>query len=90
MMMGYSKSPDETAEILKNGWLHTSDLAKMDEDRYIYIVDTKKDMIIFAGLNVYPHEVEEVLYQYPKIRDAAVIGEAVMFTITSLRVPGME
>jgi long-chain acyl-CoA synthetase len=47
----------------------------MDEDRYVYIVDRKKDMIIVAGLNVYPREVEEVLYQYPKIRDAAVIGE---------------
>jgi len=75
VMQGYYKSPDETAEILKNGWLHTGDLAKMDEDRYIYIVDRKKDMIIVAGLNVYPREVEEVLYQYPKIRDAAVIGE---------------
>jgi long-chain acyl-CoA synthetase len=75
VMQGYYNRPDDTAEILKNGWLHTGDLAKMDEERYIYIVDRKKDMIIVAGLNVYPREVEEVLYQHPKIRDAAVIGE---------------
>jgi long-chain acyl-CoA synthetase len=75
VMKGYYKRPEETAETLRNGWLHTGDLAKMDEDRYVYIVDRKKDMIIVAGLNVYPREVEEVLYQHPKIRDAAVIGE---------------
>jgi long-chain acyl-CoA synthetase len=75
VMKGYYKRPEETAETLRNGWLHTGDLAKMDEDKYVYIVDRKKDMIIVAGLNVYPREVEEVLYQHPKIRDAAVIGE---------------
>ena len=75
VMAGYYKKPEATAETLRNGWLHTGDLAKMDEDRYVYIVDRKKDMIIVAGLNVYPREVEEVLYQHPKIRDAAVIGE---------------
>ena len=75
VMKGYYKRPQETAETLRNGWLHTGDLAKMDEDRYVYIVDRKKDIIIVAGLNVYPREVEEVLYQHPKIRDAAVIGE---------------
>jgi long-chain acyl-CoA synthetase len=75
VMQGYYKKPDETKETFKNGWLHTGDLAKMDEDRYIYIVDRKKDMIIVSGLNVYPREVEEALYQHPKIRDAAVIGE---------------
>ena len=75
VMKGYYNKPEETAETLRNGWLHTGDIAKMDEDRYIYIVDRKKDMIIVAGLNVYPREVEEALYQHPKIRDAAVIGE---------------
>jgi long-chain acyl-CoA synthetase len=75
IMKGYYKKEEETAETLKNGWLHTGDLAKMDEDRYIQIVDRKKDMIIVAGLNVYPREVEEALYLHPKIRDAAVIGE---------------
>ena len=75
VMKGYYKKPEETAKTLRNGWLHTGDLAKMDEDRYVYIVDRKKDMIIVAGLNVYPREIEEVLYQHPKVRDAAVIGE---------------
>ena len=76
VMKGYYKKPEETAKTLRNGWLHTGDLAKMDEDRYVYIVDRKKDMIIVSGLNVYPREIEEVLYQHPKIREAAVIGEA--------------
>jgi long-chain acyl-CoA synthetase len=75
VMKGYYKKPEDTAETLKNGWLHTGDLAKMDDDRYIYIVDRKKDMIIVSGLNVYPREVEEVLYQHPSIRDVAIIGE---------------
>ncbi|HYE68728.1 MAG TPA: long-chain fatty acid--CoA ligase [Anaerovoracaceae bacterium] len=74
VMMGYYNQLDETVKTLRNGWLHTGDLAKMDEDGYIYIVDRKKDMIIMAGLNVYPREVEEVIYQYPKVKEAAVIG----------------
>ena len=75
VMKGYYKRTEETAKTLRNGWLHTGDLAKMDEDRYVYIVDRKKDMIIVSGLNVYPREIEEVLYQHPNIRDAAVIGD---------------
>jgi long-chain acyl-CoA synthetase len=75
IMQGYYNLPQESAEALKNGWLHTGDLATRDEDGYISIVDRKKDMIIVSGLNVYPREVEEVLYQYPKIKEAAVIGE---------------
>jgi len=75
VMQGYYKRPEDTAEALRGGWLHTGDLAKMDEDRYIYIVDRKKDMIIVAGLNVYPREVEEALFNHPKVRDAAVVGE---------------
>jgi len=76
VMLGYYNQPDETAKALRNGWLHTGDLAKKDEEGYIYIVDRKKDMVIVAGLNVYPREVEEVIYQYPKVKEAAVIGLA--------------
>ncbi|WP_407309708.1 long-chain-fatty-acid--CoA ligase [Desulfosporosinus sp. SB140] len=74
VMLGYYKQEKETKEALKNGWLHTGDLAKMDEDGYIFIVDRKKDMIIAGGLNVYPREVEEVIYQYSKVKEAAVVG----------------
>jgi long-chain acyl-CoA synthetase len=74
VMVGYWNQPDETAQVLKDGWLHTGDIATMDEDGYFYIVDRKKDMILTAGLNVYPREVEEVLYQHPKVLEAAVIG----------------
>lgn len=74
VMLGYFKQEKETKEALKNGWLHTGDLAKKDEDGYIFIVDRKKDMVITGGLNVYPREVEEVIYQYPKVKEAAVVG----------------
>lgn len=74
VMLGYYNQPDETARTLRGGWLHTGDLAKKDKEGYIYIVDRKKDMVIVAGLNVYPREVEEVIYQYPKVKEAAVIG----------------
>ena len=74
VMKGYLNQPDETAEALKNGWLHTGDLGKVDEDGYVYIIDRKKDMLIVGGLNVYPKEVEECLYTNPKVREAAVIG----------------
>ncbi|MDR3294743.1 MAG: long-chain fatty acid--CoA ligase [Clostridiales Family XIII bacterium] len=74
IMAGYYKQPEETAATLRNGWLHTGDLAKKDEDGYIYIVDRKKDMIVVSGLNVYPREVEEVLYKYPSVKEAAVVG----------------
>ena len=74
MMKGYYNRPRETAETLRGGWMHTGDLAKRDEDDYYYIVDRKKDMIIVSGLNIYPREVEEVLYSHPRIKDAAVIG----------------
>jgi long-chain acyl-CoA synthetase len=74
IMLGYYGRETETAETLRNGWLHTGDLAKKDEDGYVYIVDRKKDMVIVSGLNVYPREVEEALYKHPKVRDAAVIG----------------
>jgi len=74
VMEGYFKQPEETEKTLLNGWLHTGDLAKMDEDGYIFIVDRKKDLVVVAGMNVYPREVEEVIYQYPKVLEAAVIG----------------
>jgi len=74
VMKGYYNLPEDSTEALKNGWLHTGDLGKTDEDGYVYIVDRKKDMIIVGGLNVYPREVEEVLYAHPAIAEAAVIG----------------
>ncbi|KAF1084482.1 Long-chain-fatty-acid--CoA ligase [Sporotomaculum syntrophicum] len=74
IMLGYYKQEEATREALKHGWLHTGDLAKKDEDGYIYIVDRKKDLIITGGLNVYPREVEEVIYRYPKVKEAAVVG----------------
>lgn len=74
VMQGYWNAAEETAEALHNGWLRTGDLARMDEEGYFYIVDRKKDIILTAGYNVYPREVEEVLYQHPKVLEAAVIG----------------
>jgi len=74
VMKGYINQPETTARILANGWLHTGDLARMDEDGYFYIVDRKKDMIIRGGYNVYPREIEEVLYTHPAVAEAAVIG----------------
>lgn len=71
---GYWNRPDETKETLKDGWLFTGDLARRDEDQYIYIVDRKKELIIRGGYNVYPREVEEVLYQIPDVLEAAVFG----------------
>lgn len=74
VMKGYWKKPEETAEAMRHGWFHTGDLARMDEDGYYYIVGRKKEMIISSGFNIYPKEIEEILYQHPKIADAAVIG----------------
>lgn len=74
VMTGYYNLPEVTAEALRGGWLHTGDLGKIDEDGYIYIVDRKKDLVIVGGLNVYPREVEEVLYTHPAVAEAAVIG----------------
>lgn len=75
VMGGYYKMAEETAKVLKNGWLHTGDLAYMDEDGYIFIVDRKKDVCIVGGYNVYPREVEEVLYSHGAIVEVAVVGE---------------
>jgi long-chain acyl-CoA synthetase len=74
VMKGYWHQPEATAEALRGGWFHTGDLARTDEDGYFFIVDRKKDMIIRGGYNVYPREIEEVLYQHPAVREAAVVG----------------
>ncbi len=74
VMQGYWRKPDETAQALRGGWLHTGDIAKMDEDGYFFIVDRIKDMIKTVGENVYPREVEEVLFMHPKVKDAVVVG----------------
>jgi long-chain acyl-CoA synthetase len=75
VMLGYLNQPEATAEAMRSGWYHTGDLGKIDADGYVFIVDRKKDMIISAGLNVYPREVEEALLQHPAVADVAVIGE---------------
>lgn len=74
VMVGYFGMLEATKAALNKGWLYTGDMARMDEEGYIYIVDRKKDMIIVGGYNVYPREVEEILYQHPSVREAAVIG----------------
>jgi acyl-CoA synthetase (AMP-forming)/AMP-acid ligase II len=74
VMKGYYKDPEGTAEALKGGWLHTGDIGRMDEEGFVYIVDRKKDMIISGGENIYPREIEELLYHHPKIREAAAVG----------------
>jgi long-chain acyl-CoA synthetase len=74
VMMGYYNQPEATAQAIRGGWLFTGDLAKVNEDGYVTIVDRKKDMLIVRGCNVYPREVEEVLYAHPKVAEAAVIG----------------
>ena len=74
VMKGYWNKPEATAEAIKDGWFATGDMAKVDEDGYFFIVDRKKELIIRGGYNVYPREVEEVLYEHPRIREAAVVG----------------
>lgn len=74
VMKGYLKNEEETRKALRNGWMFSGDLGRFDEDRLLYIVDRKKDMIIRGGENVYPVEVEEVLYQIPELLEAAVVG----------------
>ncbi len=71
---GYWENPGATREAIRNGWFHTGDLAKRDEDGFVYIVDRKKDMIISGGENIYPVEIENVLYQFPRIGEVAIIG----------------
>jgi len=71
---GYYKNPEATAEAIRDGWLHTGDLGHRDEDGYYYVVDRLKDLVIRGGYNVYPREVEEVLYEHPAVAEAAVVG----------------
>ncbi len=71
---GYYKMPEETAIAIRDGWLYTGDIGKMDEDGYFYIVDRKKDMIIAGGYNIYPREIDEVLFEHPKILEACAVG----------------
>ena len=74
VMLGYYNRPQETASTIRDGWLYTGDMGYMDEDGYFFIVDRKKDLIITGGFNVYPREVEDVLYQHPAVKEASVIG----------------
>ena len=74
VMVGYWKRPDETAQTLKDGWLYTGDLARMDEDGYFFIVGRKKDMVVVSGYNVYPDEIDQILFAHPAILEAATIG----------------
>ena len=74
VMKGYWNREDATRESIKDGWFHTGDMARVDEDGYFFIVDRKKELIIRGGYNVYPREIEEVLYEHPAIQEAAVVG----------------
>jgi len=74
VMQGYYHLPAETEKTLRDGWLYTGDLAKIDKDGFIYIMGRLKEMINVRGLNVYPKEIEDVLYKYPKVKEAAVVG----------------
>ena len=74
VMQGYWNMPEETRATLRNGWLHTGDLALMDEDGFFTIIDRKKDLILAGPYNVYPRDVEEVLYEHPKVLEVAVVS----------------
>ncbi len=95
VMKGYWEKPAETAETLRDGWLYTGDVGSMDEDGYFYIVDRKKDMIIAGGYNIYPREVDEVLYENPKVQEAVTVGIPDEYRGETVKVyivlkPGME
>jgi long-chain acyl-CoA synthetase len=89
VMLGYYRMPEETARVLRDGWLHTGDMGRLDADGFLYIVERKKDLIIRGGFNIYPREVEEVLYAHGAVAEAAVVGrpdplmgeEAVAFVV---------
>ena len=74
VMKGYWQKHLETAETLRNGWLHTGDIGRMDDDGFCYVIDRKKDIIIAGGFNVYPRDIEEVLYEHPKVKEVVVAG----------------
>jgi long-chain acyl-CoA synthetase len=75
IMQDYRKRPDDTAATLRNGWVHTGDIGYVDDEGFLFLVDRKKDMVIVGGFNVYPREVDEVLFKHPKIREAATVGK---------------
>jgi long-chain acyl-CoA synthetase len=75
LMTGYRNQPEETARTLRDGWVHTGDIGYADEEGFVFLVDRKKDMVIVGGFNVYPREVDEVLFKHPKIREAATVGK---------------
>ncbi|HSG05228.1 MAG TPA: AMP-binding protein, partial [Nitrospiria bacterium] len=85
VMQGYWNKKDETRNVLQDGWLYTGDMAKMDEEGYFYIVDRKKDMIKTKGENVYPREIEEVLFRHPKVKDAVVVGLPDQFSVEAIK-----
>ena len=74
VMIGYYRNPEETARTIRGGWLHTGDMGRLDADGFLFIVERKKDLIIRGGFNIYPREVEEALYAFPQVAEAAVIG----------------
>jgi acyl-CoA synthetase (AMP-forming)/AMP-acid ligase II len=74
LMPGYYKRPDLTAQAIRDGWLYTGDLGYMDDDGYLFLVDRKKDLIISGGVNVYPHDIEEIIVQHPNVMEVAVFG----------------
>ena len=74
VMVGYYRNPEETARTVRAGWLHTGDMGRLDDEGFLFIVERKKDLIIRGGFNIYPREVEEVLYAHPKVAEAAVVG----------------
>jgi long-chain acyl-CoA synthetase len=74
VMKGYWKLPEETARVLRDGWLYTGDIARMDEEGYFYILDIKKDMIIAGGFNIYPKDIDQVLAEHPKVAEAVAVG----------------
>ncbi len=76
MSQGYYKRPEETAEAFCDGWFHTGDIGYMDDEGYLFIVDRKKDMIIAGGFNIYPREIDEVLFEHPKVKEACAVGPA--------------
>jgi long-chain acyl-CoA synthetase len=75
VMQGYWNQPEETAKVMREGWLLTGDIGYRDEQGYYFITDRKKDMLLVNGINVYPREIEEILYQYPGVKEAAVVGK---------------
>jgi long-chain acyl-CoA synthetase len=75
VMVGYWNKPEETSNVLKDGWLHTGDIGREDEDGFFFITDRKKDMIIYKGYNVYPREIEEVIFEHPAVQQCAVVGK---------------